>query len=80
MELNTLGRVVSIVGLALIVIGGLLILFSKLPILRHLGHLPGDIRLEGTNWSCFFPITSMILVSILLSLALHVILRLLNRL
>lgn len=80
MELNTLGRVMAGIGLAFIVIGGLLILFSKLPLFRHLGHLPGDIRLEGAHWSCFMPITTMILISLLLSLALNILLRLFNRL
>jgi hypothetical protein len=79
MDLSTFGRLVIYLGIVLVVLGGLLILFSRVPVLKHLGHLPGDIRIEGKNFSCFFPLASMILISILLSLALNIIVRLLNR-
>jgi hypothetical protein len=79
MDLNALGRLVIYLGIAFVVLGGVLILFSRVPVLKHLGHLPGDIRIEGKNFSCFFPLASMVIISILLSLALNIILRLLNR-
>jgi hypothetical protein len=79
MDLNSLGRLVIIVGISLAVLGGILMLFSRIPILKNLGHLPGDIRVEGENYSCFFPLASMIVISILLSLGLSLLLRLLNR-
>ncbi len=79
MDLNTTGRLIIVLGVALLVLGGLLVLFSRVPVLKHLGHLPGDIRLEGEHFSCFFPLTSMILISLILSLVLNLIVRLLNR-
>lgn len=79
MDLNTTGRIIVGLGLALIVLGGLLLLFSRLPILKNLGNLPGDIRYQSENVSCFFPIVSMIIISILLSIALNIIIRLFNR-
>jgi hypothetical protein len=79
MDLNTLGRLVLYLGIALVALGGLLMLFSRVPFLRNLGHLPGDIRLEGEHYSCFFPLVSMLIISILLSLGLNLLLRLLNR-
>jgi hypothetical protein len=79
MDLNTTGRLIIVIGIALLVLGGLLVLFSRVPVLKHLGHLPGDIRIQGDQFSCFFPITSMILISVLLSLVLNLIVRLLNR-
>jgi hypothetical protein len=79
MDLNTVGRTVIYLGLALVVLGGLLVVFSRIPFLKDLGHLPGDVRVEGKNFSCFFPIVSMILISLLLSLALNIVFRLLNR-
>ena len=36
--------------------------------LHWLGHLPGDIRIERDNFKFYMPITTMILVSIVLSL------------
>jgi hypothetical protein len=79
MDLNTVGRTVIFLGLALALLGGILMLFSRVPFLKDLGSLPGDIRVEGKNYSCFFPIVSMIIISVLLSLALNIIVRLLNR-
>jgi hypothetical protein len=79
MDLNTVGRTVIFLGLALALLGGILMLFSRVPFLKDLGSLPGDVRVEGKNFSCFFPIVSMIIISVLLSLALNIILRLLNR-
>lgn len=37
------------------------------------GHLPGDIRLEGENSSVFIPITSMIVVSVILTIVVNVV-------
>ena len=79
MDLSSMGRLVIGLGVVLIVLGGLLVLSSRMPLLKHLGHLPGDIRIEGDSFSCFFPIVSMIIISLLLSLALNLILRLLHR-
>ncbi|MBN1202742.1 MAG: DUF2905 domain-containing protein [Anaerolineae bacterium] len=79
MDLNTLGRIILLFGIALAVVGGLLMVFGRVPVLKHLGHLPGDIRVEREGFSCFFPLVSMLIISILLSLALNIILRLLNR-
>ncbi len=79
MDLNTAGRVVIGLGIALVILGGLLLLFSRIPFLKDLGHLPGDIRIQNGNFSCFLPVMSMIVISILLSLALNIIVRLLNR-
>lgn len=79
MELDQLGRILLVVGAGIVVLGGLFLLFSRVPILNQLGKLPGDIHIQGENFSCFAPITSMILISILLSLALNLIARLMNR-
>ncbi|HXU94390.1 MAG TPA: DUF2905 domain-containing protein [Gallionella sp.] len=53
-----------ILGAALILIGLLWPWFSKL----GLGHLPGDIYVERKGFSFYFPVTSGIVVSIVLSL------------
>ncbi len=79
MDLGAVGRLVIAVGLGLVMLGVLLSVAGRLPLLRELGHLPGDIRVEREGFSCFIPLASMLLVSLLLSLALTIILRLLNR-
>lgn len=79
MDLNTIGRAVLIIGIVLAVIGGLLMLFARIPFLSNLGNLPGDIRIEGQGFSCFVPIVSMILISVVLTIVLNIIVRLINR-
>jgi hypothetical protein len=78
-DLNVLGRWVLVLGIGLVVLGGVLMLFSRVPVLKNLGNLPGDIRVESGNFSCFFPLTTMIILSLLLSLGLNIVLRLFNR-
>ncbi len=58
-----LGRFVLIVGLVLVVIGGLAMFGVRIPI----GRLPGDIAITGKNGGFYFPITTMILASIVLT-------------
>ncbi len=73
----SLARVLILLGLALIVIGGLVYIVARTGL--PLGRLPGDIRIERDNFSCFFPIVTMILLSVVLTIALNVIVRFLNK-
>ncbi len=75
-DLSSLGKFVALAGAALLVLGGLIWLAGRIP---ALGHLPGDIRLQRGNVSCFFPLTTMIIVSVLLTVILNIILRLLRK-
>ena len=68
-----LGKAVVGIGAMLVIIG--LILWFAGDKLSWFGRLPGDIRIERPGFSCFFPITTMIIVSIVLS----ILLSLLNR-
>lgn len=63
-----LGKAVVGIGAMLIIIG--LILWFAGDRLSWFGRLPGDIRIERPGLSCFFPITTMIIVSIVLSILL----------
>lgn len=65
MEFNWFGRLLATAGLILFVVGIILMLFPKIPIL---GKLPGDIYIKRENFSFYFPITTCILLSFLLSL------------
>ncbi|MFZ0487416.1 MAG: DUF2905 domain-containing protein [Arenicellales bacterium] len=61
-----MSRTLIIIG-ALIVIAGLLWPWlSKLP----LGRLPGDIAIERDNFRFYFPITTMVIVSVVISVVL----------
>jgi hypothetical protein len=76
-DLSSLGRWVALAGLLLIVAGGALWLLGRTGL--PLGRLTGDIRIQTENVSCYFPIVTMIILSILLTIVLNVIVRLLNR-
>jgi hypothetical protein len=75
--MENLGRLLVIFGLVLVAVGGLIYLASRLNL--PLGHLPGDIRVQTGNITCFFPLATMILLSILLTVGLNLIIRLLNK-
>ena len=68
--MGDLGRLLVVLG-GLIVLGGLvLILVSRVP---WLGRLPGDISIQRGNWSFYFPLTTSILISVVLSVLLYLI-------
>lgn len=60
------GKYIVIVGVILVVLG-LLIWFAG-DKLNWFGNLPGDIKVEKKNVRVYFPITTMLLLSVLLSL------------
>ncbi|MEO6682929.1 MAG: DUF2905 domain-containing protein [Ginsengibacter sp.] len=59
------GKLIIVAGI-LIILAGVLVYFFH-DYLKWIGKLPGDIRVEKENFRFYFPITTMILVSILLS-------------
>ncbi len=75
--MENIARTLMLGGIVLFLIGGGIYLAAKFGI--PLGHLPGDIRIEGDNGSFYFPITSSILVSVVLTIIMNVILRFLRK-
>jgi len=68
-----MGKLIIYIGIALVVIG-LLVNYAPGTI-KWFGRLPGDIHIKLDNGSVFIPITSMIIISILLTIILNVFLR-----
>ena len=66
-----LGRVVLIIDIVLVVVGGLAMLGVRLPF----GRLPGDIAIEGEHGGFYFPIVTMIVISVILTILLNLFLR-----
>jgi Protein of unknown function (DUF2905) len=60
-----LGRWLLISGLILAAVGATLFLSGRLPL--RLGHLPGDIAIEGRRGSFYFPIVTCLLLSVALT-------------
>lgn len=61
-----MGRMLILIGAALIVIGVLVTLGGRLPI--RMGRLPGDIVVKWKNGGFYFPVVTCLLVSLLLTL------------
>jgi hypothetical protein len=67
------GKYIILIGLAIVVIGVIIYFFHDK--LHWIGRLPGDIRVEKENFRFYFPITTMILFSVLLTVIASVIRR-----
>lgn len=69
----------------LLIILGLVIAFTGLVILiaarffPWLGNLPGDFRYEGENFRIYFPLATMLLISILGSILLNIVIRIFRK-
>lgn len=66
-----------IIGVIFLVIGGGALLAAKLGL--PLGKLPGDILIKRGNFTLAFPLMTSIILSIILTIGLNLIIRLLNR-
>lgn len=62
---SSLGKILIICGVVLVVLGLILILGDKIP---WIGKLPGDIYIKRERFSFYFPITTSIIISIILTL------------
>jgi hypothetical protein len=70
MDQNT-GKYIIGFGAIVIVVGLLIYFFHDK--LHWIGRLPGDIRVQKKNFRFYFPITTMILLSLLLTLIINII-------
>lgn len=63
---NLTGKYLILIGAAILIIGVVVYFFGGS--LKWLGHLPGDIRIKRPNFSFYFPVTTLILLNLLLFL------------
>jgi hypothetical protein len=66
-----MGRMLVMLGVALVVIGGIVMLLGRAGL--PLGRLPGDVLYRGKNITFYFPLASSILISVVLSIVLFLI-------
>lgn len=74
--MQTLGKFLMIGGL-LMLVAGVVVYFAG-DKLSWLGKLPGDIRIKGDNFSFYFPVTTMILLSVIVSVVIALIRKFMN--
>jgi hypothetical protein len=66
-----LGRLLVVIGLVLVLVGGLAALGVRLPF----GRLPGDIAIEGERGGIYIPIVTMLIISVVLTVLVNLFLR-----
>jgi hypothetical protein len=62
-----MGKFLIITGIIVLLIGVMIEFSGNIP---FLGKLPGDIRIERENFKFYFPLTSSLIISILVTLIL----------
>jgi hypothetical protein len=67
--MESFGKVLIFVGISLVVLGFIFSVGGKIP---WLGQLPGDIYVKRGNFTFYFPVTTCLLLSLLLTLVLYI--------
>jgi uncharacterized protein HemY len=63
-----LGKTLIYLGLFLVVVGLVFSLGGKIP---WLGHLPGDVYIQRERFTFYFPITTCLIISVIVTLVLY---------
>ena len=66
---NSTGKYIILLGAIIIVVGVIIYFFHDK--LNWIGKLPGDIRIERENFKFYFPIVTMILLSLTVTLLIN---------
>ena len=62
--MGDIGKTIITIGIVLVIVGIIMTVAGKIP---GVGKLPGDILIKKENFSFYFPLTTCILLSIILS-------------
>ena len=68
--METMGRILFVFGAIFVISGLLLVILGRVP---FTGRLPGDIHIEWRNVSCYVPLMTGIVLSILATIVLNLI-------
>jgi heme/copper-type cytochrome/quinol oxidase subunit 2 len=68
---SNIGKILIFAGLGIAFLGLVIFLFAKIP---FFGKLPGDISIRKDNFSFYFPVSTSIIVSIILTVLINVVL------
>lgn len=73
--MSDIGRLLMIAGGILFIVGLVFTFSGRVP---WLGNLPGDLRVQRDGFTLYAPLGTMVVLSLLLTLALNVIVRFLR--
>ena len=65
------GKYIILIGIIIIITGILVYFFHDF--FKWFGKLPGDIRIEKKNFSFYFPVVTMIIISVIVTILFNVI-------
>ena len=66
-HMQELGKMLIAIGVLTTIVGGILWRTGDLVFLKHIGHLPGDLSWEKGGSSFYMPLTTCLLLSVILS-------------
>ena len=69
MTMALLGKIIIVTGILFVVLGLILMVYEHIP---FIGKLPGDVHIQKKNFNFHFPITTCIILSLLLTLVFNV--------
>ncbi|MCX7919732.1 MAG: DUF2905 domain-containing protein [bacterium] len=77
MSAHLVAKLLILTGIGLVIIGILVYFSEKIPIGKwfHIGKLPGDIYIQKKNFTFYFPITSCIVISVILTFLMWILFR-----
>ena len=67
---SQIGKYLILIGAGILVLGIFIYCFGGN--LKWLGRLPGDIRIERDNFRFYFPVTTLILINLVIFLIIHI--------
>jgi hypothetical protein len=73
---SNLGKILIFIGTGIVVLGIIIFLVPKIP---FFGKLPGDLEIKRENFSFYFPLSSSIIISIILTVVINIVLFLIFR-
>ncbi|MGA2107059.1 MAG: DUF2905 domain-containing protein [Syntrophorhabdales bacterium] len=60
-----LGRMLIVLGIIILAVGLILLFVPRIP---HIGRLPGDIYVKKDSFTFYFPLTTCVIISLILTL------------
>ena len=68
--MGEMAKIIIVIGAVLVLIGFAMLFVQKVP---FLGKLPGDILIKKENFTFYFPLTTTIVISVIVSLILYLV-------
>jgi len=73
--MNQLGKLITIFGILLVVLGLIISYGKDIPIFRNLGHLPGDLIIKKDNFTLYVPWVTCLVLSLIIYVIFNIIRR-----